>query len=260
MLSGGVGLRVSLALALISLLMVAIAENGRVPIDNPSTHLELTMVHEAMVLEYSGRHLALIEAASMLKLVLYMALIACIFLPWGIAEPGQGPLDLAIGLVTFVLKLACGAVLLALFETGAILWYLAEKTGRFMPADTRGRYEVLQWLMFQMGGVGPMFGQLGFFHAFKGREIEDKRPRDRYVAESRRLLGVLDRQLEGRDWITGDYSIADIATAPWVNNLVNRYKAGDLVGADDFANVAAWVDRFLARPAVQRGLVVGAEN
>lgn len=118
MLAGGVGLRISLGLALISLLMVAIAENARIPVDNPATHLELTMVHEAMVLEYSGRHLALIEAASMLKLVLYMALIACIFLPWGIAEPGQGPLDLAIGLVTFVLKLACGAVLLALFETG----------------------------------------------------------------------------------------------------------------------------------------------
>ena len=149
---------------------------------------------------------------------------------------------------------------LGLWESGAILLYLGDKTGRFLPKDGAARWHTVQWLMFQMGGVGPMFGQLGFFHAFKGREIEDKRPRDRYVAESRRLLGVLDRQLEGRDWITGDYSIADIATAPWVNNLVNRYKAGDLVGADDFANVAAWVDRFLARPAVQRGLVVGAEN
>jgi formate hydrogenlyase subunit 4 len=118
MLSGDVGLRVSLALALISILMVAIAENGRVPIDNPATHLELTMVHEAMVLEYSGRHLALIEAASMLKLVLYMALIACIFLPWGISGPDDGPVDLLIGLLTFVLKLASGAVLLAVFETG----------------------------------------------------------------------------------------------------------------------------------------------
>jgi formate hydrogenlyase subunit 4 len=118
MLSGGVGLRVSLALALISLLMVAIAENGRVPIDNPATHLELTMVHEAMVLEYSGRHLALIEAAGMMKLVLYMALIACIFLPWGIAAPNDGPVELLIGLLTFVLKLAAGAVLLAVFETG----------------------------------------------------------------------------------------------------------------------------------------------
>ena len=149
---------------------------------------------------------------------------------------------------------------LGLWESGAILLYLGDKTGRFLPKDGAARWHTVQWLMFQMGGVGPMFGQLGFFHAFKGREIEDKRPRDRDVAESRRLLGVLDRQLEGRDWITGDYSIADIATAPWVNNLVNRYKAGDLVGADDFANVAAWVDRFLARPAVQRGLVVGAED
>ena len=144
-------------------------------------------------------------------------------------------------------------------DSAAVL-QTAEKAGKFLPADPAAHWHTVQWLMFQMGGVGPMFGQLGFFHAFKGREIEDKRPRDRYVAESRRLLGVLDRQLEGRDWITGDYSIADIATTPWVNNLVNRYKAGDLVGADDFANVAAWVDRFLARPAVQRGLVVGAEN
>jgi formate hydrogenlyase subunit 4 len=117
MLDGEVGLRISLALAAISLLMVAIAENGRIPVDNPATHLELTMVHEAMVLEYSGRHLALIEAAAMLKLVLYMALIGCVFLPWGIAQPGDGPLAILVGLVTFVLKLACGAVALAVFET-----------------------------------------------------------------------------------------------------------------------------------------------
>ncbi|EWY40034.1 formate hydrogenlyase [Skermanella stibiiresistens SB22] len=117
MLDGEVGLRISLALAAISLLMVAIAENGRIPVDNPATHLELTMVHEAMVLEYSGRHLALIEAAAMLKLALYMALIGCVFLPWGIAQPGDGPLAILIGLVTFVLKLACGAVALAVFET-----------------------------------------------------------------------------------------------------------------------------------------------
>lgn len=147
---------------------------------------------------------------------------------------------------------------MGIWETGAILIYLADKTGKFLPASGAARYQTIQWLMWQMGGVGPMFGQLGFFHAYKGREIEDKRPRDRYVAESRRLLGVMDRQLEGREWLTGEYSIADIATAPWVDNLVQRYQAGDLVGFTDFRNVAAYVERFLARPAVQRGLVVGA--
>jgi formate hydrogenlyase subunit 4 len=116
-LAGGIGLRISLALAFISLVMVAIAENGRIPIDNPATHLELTMVHEAMILEYSGRHLALIEAASMVKLLLYMALIACIFAPWGIAGPDSGPIAVLVGLITFVGKLAVGAVLLAGFET-----------------------------------------------------------------------------------------------------------------------------------------------
>lgn len=148
---------------------------------------------------------------------------------------------------------------LALFESGAILVYLAEKSGSpLLPADPAARYETLQWLMFQMGGVGPMFGQLGFFHKFAGKDFEDKRPRDRYVNEARRLLGVLDRQLQGRDWITGDYSVADIATAPWVRTLTVNYEAQDLVGLSSFANVAAWMDRFLARPAVQRGLTVGA--
>ena len=147
---------------------------------------------------------------------------------------------------------------MGLWESGAILLYLADKTGRFLPASGADRWHTIQWLMFQMGGVGPMFGQVGFFHLYKGREIEDKRPRDRYVAESRRLLGVLDRQLQGRDWIMDEYSIADIATAPWVNNFVERYGAGDLAGYDDFAAVKAWVARFMARPAVQRGMVVGA--
>ena len=147
---------------------------------------------------------------------------------------------------------------MGLWETGAILLYLADKTGRFLPAEGAARYQTIQWMMWQMAGVGPMFGQVGFFHLYKGREIEDKRPRDRYVAESRRLLGVLDRQLAGREWITGDYSVADIATAPWVNNLVQRYGAGDLVGYADFANVQPWVARFLERPAVQRGMLVGA--
>ena len=150
---------------------------------------------------------------------------------------------------------------LALFESGAILVYLAEKTGRFIPQDAAARYECLQWVMFQMGGIGPMFGQLGFFHKFAGKDYEDKRPRDRYVAESKRLLKVLDQHLQGRDWIMGsDYSIADIATWPWVNNLVGFYGAGELVGFAEFANVKRVLDAFLARPAVQRGLKIPARD
>ena len=144
---------------------------------------------------------------------------------------------------------------LALFESGAILIYLAAKTGQFMPKDDAGKYEALQWLMFQMGGIGPMFGQLGFFHKFAGREYADKRPRDRYVAESKRLLAVLNQQLKGRDWILGqDYSIADIATFPWVRNLVGFYAAGDLVGMQNYPEVTRVLAAFVARPAVQRGL------
>ena len=145
---------------------------------------------------------------------------------------------------------------LALFESGAILLYLAEKTGKLLPSDPALRWQAVQWLMWQMGGAGPMFGQLGFFHKFAGKEIEDKRPFERYRAESERLLKVLDGQLEGRDWIVGDYSIADIAVAPWVRSLTGFYEAGGLVGWDRLANVPAWLERFLARPAVQRGLDV----
>ena len=149
---------------------------------------------------------------------------------------------------------------LALFESGAILLYLAEKTGQLLAQDAAARYETLQWLMWQMGGVGPMFGQLGFFHKFAGAEYEDKRPRDRYVAESARLLGVLDQRLQGRDWIMGEYSIADIAVFPWVRCLVDFYKAGDLVQFERFANVRRVLDAFLARPAVQRGLSIPARG
>ena len=146
---------------------------------------------------------------------------------------------------------------LALFESGAILMYLAEKTGRFIPQDAAGRYECLQWVMFQMGGIGPMFGQLGFFHKFAGKDYEDKRPRDRYVAESKRLLGVLDKHLAGSDWMMGaDYSIADIAIFPWVRNLVGFYDARELVGFDDFAHVSRVLAAFVARPAVARGLLI----
>jgi len=148
---------------------------------------------------------------------------------------------------------------LPLFESGAILLYIAGKTGQLMPRDDAGRYQALQWLMFQMGGIGPMFGQVGFFNKFAGKDYEDKRPRDRYVAESRRLLAVLDKHLAGREWIVGDeYGIADIASFPWINNLITFYGAAELVGFDDFANVRRVLAAFLARPAVQRGLKIPA--
>lgn len=147
---------------------------------------------------------------------------------------------------------------LALFESGAILVYLAEKSGKFLPEAQR--YEVLQWLMFQMGGLGPMFGQLGFFHHFAGKDVEDPRPKERYRAEAARLLKVLDGALEGKDWVVGDYSIADMAIAPWLNTLTGFYKAGDIVGWADLRNVPAYLERFLARPAVQKGLNIPARG
>jgi GST-like protein len=146
-----------------------------------------------------------------------------------------------------------------LFESGAILIYLADKAGQFLPQDAAGRYETLQWLMFQMGGVGPMFGQLGFFNKFAGKDYEDKRPRDRYVAESKRLVGVLNQRLADRQWIGGDaYTIADMAIFPWVRNLIGFYEAGDLVGIADFPHVTRALQTFLARPAVVRGVDIPA--
>ena len=146
---------------------------------------------------------------------------------------------------------------LPLFESGAILIYLADKSGQLLAQESAARYETIQWLMFQMGGIGPMFGQLGFFNKFAGKDFEDKRPRDRYVEESRRLLSVLDKRLEGRDWIMGErYTIADIATFPWVRNLIGFYEAGDLVGIQNFPNVTRVLEKFLARPAVKRGLEI----
>ncbi|MCE8521783.1 glutathione S-transferase N-terminal domain-containing protein [Ruegeria pomeroyi] len=142
---------------------------------------------------------------------------------------------------------------LALFESGAILLYLADKSGKLIGETAADRARITQWLMFQMGGVGPMFGQLGFFYKFAGAEIEDPRPRTRYVAEVKRLLAVIDVQLEGRDWIAGEYSIADIAIAPWLNTLA-FYGAQDLVGWQNHPNAVAYLERFLARPAVQRGM------
>lgn len=150
---------------------------------------------------------------------------------------------------------------LALFESGAILLYLADKTGRFIPADPAGRWHAVQWLMFQMGGVGPMFGQVGFFNKFAGREWEDKRPLQRYVDEAKRLLNVMDRALAGRTWFVGEeYSIADISMIGWVRNLITFYEARELVEFDGYANVAAWLERGLARPAVQRGLNIPARG
>lgn len=148
---------------------------------------------------------------------------------------------------------------LALFESGAILLYLADKTRQLIPEDPAKRYETIQWLMFQMGGIGPMFGQLGFFHKFAGKDYPDKRPRDRYVAESARLLSVLERHLTGRSWIMGDiYTIADVATFPWIRNLIGFYEAAHLVNFDRYPEVARVLNTFLQRPAVIKGLGVPA--
>jgi GST-like protein len=148
---------------------------------------------------------------------------------------------------------------LALFESGAILLYLADKTGQLLPTDPHLRYETIQWLMWQMGGVGPMFGQVGFFNKFAGKDYEDKRPLARYVTESTRLLKVLDQRLEGRNWVLGkDFTIADISLLGWVRNLVGFYEARELVGFDQFLNVQSWLNRGLDRPGVQRGLQVTA--
>ncbi len=146
---------------------------------------------------------------------------------------------------------------LALFESGAILISRADTSGRWLAPGSAARSETLQWLLFQMAGIGPMFGQVGFFHKFAGKDYEDKRPRDRYVAEAKRLLDVLDGRLAGRRWIMGDdYTIADIATFGWVRNLIGFYGAGDLVGFAEYANVGRVLETFLARPAVIRGLEI----
>jgi GST-like protein len=148
---------------------------------------------------------------------------------------------------------------LPLWESGAILLYLAEKTGQLIPPDAAGRYETIQWVMFQNGGIGPMFGQLGFFLKFAGKDWEDKRPRDRFVEEARRLLSVLDKRLDGRDWIMGGhYTIADIMCFPWVNALQSLDGARELVGFDTFRNVGRVLQAFLQRPAVIKGLKIPA--
>lgn len=147
---------------------------------------------------------------------------------------------------------------LGLFESGAILMYLAEKTAKFLPPDPARRWETVQWVFFQMSGIGPMFGQVGYFHKFDGRNLEDKRPLERYVNEAKR---VLDRRLENRQWIMDDdYTIADIATLGWVRNLIGFYEAGDLVEFSTFKNISQWLERGLARPAVQRGLEIPSRD
>lgn len=150
---------------------------------------------------------------------------------------------------------------LALFESGAILLYLADKSGQFLSQDPAQRYETIQWLMFQMGGVGPMFGQFGFFHKFAGKEYEDKRPLERYVGETKRLLAVLEQRLDGREWIMGDnYTIADIATFPWVRILTGMYAAGDVLEIHNFPNVQRVLANFVARPAVVKGVAIPAQG
>jgi GST-like protein len=143
---------------------------------------------------------------------------------------------------------------LALFESGAILIYLADKSGQLLARDGAKRYQTIQWLMLQMGGIGPMFGQVGFFHKFAGKDFEDKRPRDRYVAEAKRLLQVLDERLAHSTWVAGDdYTIADIAIFPWVRTMIGFYGAGELVGISSFQHVTRALETFVARPAVVRG-------
>jgi GST-like protein len=145
---------------------------------------------------------------------------------------------------------------IGLFESGAILLYLAKKTGKLLPADEAQAWETIQWVFFQMAFIGPMFGQLGYFHKFAGREIADKRPLERFVGESKRLLGVLEGRLSERQWIMGDYTIADISMLGWVRNLIGFYGARELVAFDSLTHVPAWLERGLARPAVQRGLEI----
>ena len=150
---------------------------------------------------------------------------------------------------------------IGLWESGAILVYLAEKSGKLLPRDPATRLHTLQWLMFQMGGVGPMFGQFGFFHKFAGKEIEDKTAFNRYRDESVRLLGVMDRQLDGRKYLTGEeYSIADLATWPWVRTLSGFYEADEIVGMDSFTNVRTWVERCFDRPASRKAVNIPARD
>ena len=148
---------------------------------------------------------------------------------------------------------------IGLFESGAILIYLAEKTGKLIPKDEFERLNCLQWLYFQMGGIGPMFGQFGHFFKFVKDKVTDPYPEERYTNETRRLLQVLDGHLDGKNYFLGEeYSIADIATFPWVRTVRDFYLGGDAVGLNDFSNVLRWLDYCLEKPATQRGLNIPA--
>jgi len=151
-----------------------------------------------------------------------------------------------------------GGQQITLFESGAILLYLADKSGRLLPADPVARYQAIQWVMFQMGGIGPMFGQFGFFSKFAGKAVEDPLPRERYRSESVRLLKVLERKLsDGREWLMGnEYTIADIAIFPWIRGAKVFYDAAEAMEMDTMPTVMAWVERCAARPASVRGLEI----
>jgi GST-like protein len=152
-----------------------------------------------------------------------------------------------------------GGTPFGLFESCAILIYLADKSGKLAPTDPALRYETLQWLFFQAAHVGPIFGNLGYFYKFAGKAIEDKRPLQRFAKETNRLLGVIDKRLEGRDWIMGDmFTVADISMLGWVRGVIVGYDAGAVVGWDELTNLPAWLERGLARPAVPRGVAIPA--
>lgn len=146
---------------------------------------------------------------------------------------------------------------LAIMESGAILIYLARKSGKFLPEDPRLQSETLQWLFFQVGGVGPMFGQFGHFFKYAKDKCDHPYPVERYQKESQRLLGVLNTRLEGRTFLVGEtYTIADMATFPWVLCLIQHYQAKDALGLDNFPHVMSWVERLQARPLTAKGLKV----
>lgn len=149
---------------------------------------------------------------------------------------------------------------ISLFESGTILIYLAEKAGKLLGSNAAEKAKVIQWLMFQMGGIGPMFGQLGYFHVYGGKSIEDPRPKNRYVQEVKRLLNVLEGQLDGQAWVAGEFSIADIAIVPWLQTLSGFYEAEELTELNRFPNLVAYIDRFAQRPAVQRGWKIPARD
>ncbi len=143
-----------------------------------------------------------------------------------------------------------------IMESGAILIYLARKSGRFLPSNPRLESEVLQWLFFQTSGVGPMFGQFGHFYKYATANCDHPYPVSRYTNEVKRLLGVLDKRLEGREFLAGDYSIADIATFPWIDGLTEFYAANEYLQLDQFKNVNSWFQRCTDRPAAQKGKLV----